>query len=183
MRHPELARRVEPVTASAFPGPAEAIVGLPVGQIGIVVRDLEAACRRYSALWQCGPWRVYTYGPEILSLQRYRGEPSTFSVRIALNPTAPQIELLQPLQGPSVYDDWLERRGEGLHHLAAYVDDAEVAIESLAGAGYAVIQEGRGFGVDGDGAFVYFDTEHDLGYLLEVVQPSSTRREPELLIP
>ena len=40
----------------------------------------------------------------------------------------------------------------------------------------------RGFSVDGDGAFAYFDTEHDLGYLLEVVQPPKTRREPELVI-
>jgi methylmalonyl-CoA/ethylmalonyl-CoA epimerase len=166
-----------------FPGPAVALLGRPVGQIGIVVRDLERACRRYSALWECGPWRIYTYSPAILSRQSYRGKPSRFAVRIALNPTAPQLELLQPLDGPSVYDEWLERRGEGLHHLAAYVEDADAAIASLAEAGYAVLQEGRGFGVEGDGAFVYFDTERDLGYLLEVVQPPKIRREPELLIP
>ncbi len=168
---------------SAFPGPVGAMVGLPVGQVGIVVADLEAACRRYSTLWDCGPWRVYTYGPDLLSHQEFRGEPSQFSVRIALNSTTPQIELLEPLVGPSVYHDWLERRGEGLHHLAVYVDDADGAIASFASAGYDVIQEGRGFGVDGDGAFVYFDTEHDLGYLLEVVQPPAVRREPEHVIP
>jgi methylmalonyl-CoA/ethylmalonyl-CoA epimerase len=171
------------VTAIEFPGPAAAFVGRPVGQIGIVVRDLESACRRYSTLWQCGPWRIYTYSPAILSHQRYRGEPSAFSVRIALNPTTPQIELLQPLEGPSVYDDWLERRGDGLHHLAVYVEDADEAIASLAAIGYTVVQEGRGFGVERDGAFAYFDTEHDLGYLLEVVQPPKARREPELIIP
>jgi catechol 2,3-dioxygenase-like lactoylglutathione lyase family enzyme len=166
-----------------LPGPALSLVGRPVGQIGIVVSDLESACRRYSALWQCGPWLIYTYSPAILSHQRYRGEPSSFAVRIALNPTTPQIELLQPLEGPSVYDDWLERRGEGLHHLAAFVEDADEAVASLAAAGYPVIQEGRGFGVEDDGAFVYFDTEDDLGYLLEVVQPPKVRREPELLVP
>ena len=166
-----------------FPGPAEALVGRPAGQIGILVEDLESSCRRYSALWGCGPWRIYTYGPEILSSQSYRGEPSRFVVRIGLNSTTPQIELLQPVEGPSVYDDWLERRGEGLHHLAAFVEDADGAIASLATAGYGVLQEGRGFGVEGDGAFVYFDTEHDFGYLLEVVQVPQTRREPELVIP
>jgi methylmalonyl-CoA/ethylmalonyl-CoA epimerase len=167
----------------AFPGPAEALIGRPVGQIGILVRNLENACRRYSALWQCGPWRVYTYGPEILSSQSYRGEPSHFVVRIALNSTTPQLELLQPVEGPSVYDEWLERRGEGLHHLAAFVEDADEAIASLATAGYPVLQEGRGFGVDGDGVFAYFETEHDFSYLLEVVQPPEVRREPELVIP
>jgi methylmalonyl-CoA/ethylmalonyl-CoA epimerase len=171
------------VTSFAFPGPAEALVGRPVGQIGIVVRDLESACRRYSAFWKCGPWRIYTYGPAILSSQSYRGERSRFVVRIGLNPTMPQLELLQPLEGPSVYDDWLERRGEGLHHLAAYVEDADEAIASFLAAGYEVLQEGRGFGVEGDGVFAYFETEHDLGYLLEVVQRPRVRREPELVIP
>lgn len=166
-----------------FPGPVDALVGRPVGQIGVVVRDLENACRRYSTLWQCGPWRVFTYSPAILSLQRYRGAPSLFAVRIALNATSPQLELLQPLEGPSVYHEWLERRGEGMHHLAVYVEDADEAIASFAAVGYAVVQEGRGFGADGDGAFVYFDTEHEFGYLLEVVQPPKTRREPELVIP
>jgi catechol 2,3-dioxygenase-like lactoylglutathione lyase family enzyme len=171
------------VTSLAFPGPAEALVDRPVGQIGIVVHDLESACCRYSALWQSGPWRIYTYGPEILSSQTYRGEPSRFVVRIALNPTTPQLELLQPLEGPSVYDDRLERRSEGLHHLAAFVEDADEAIESLAAAGYRVVQEGRGFGVEGDGVFTYFETEHDLGYLVEVVERPNVRREPELVIP
>jgi methylmalonyl-CoA/ethylmalonyl-CoA epimerase len=171
------------MTQLDFPGPAEILVGRPVGQIGIVVRDLESACRRYSALWHCGPWRIFTYGPAILSSQSYRGAQSQFVVRIALNATTPQLELLQPLAGPSVYDDWLERRGEGLHHLASFVEDADEAIASLADAGYRVLQEGRGFGAEGDGVFAYFDTEHDLGYLLEVVERPNVRREPELLIP
>ena len=171
------------MTQLGFPGPAEILVGRPVGQIGIVVRDLERACHRYSALWRCGPWRIFTYGPAILSSQSYRGAPSQFVVRIALNATTPQLELLQPLAGPSVYDDWLERRGEGLHHLAAFVEDADAAIASLADAGYRVLLEGRGFGAEGDGVFAYFDTEDDLGYLLEVVQRPSVRREPEAVIP
>jgi methylmalonyl-CoA/ethylmalonyl-CoA epimerase len=171
------------VSSLAFTGPAEAYVGRPVGQIGIVVRELEQECERYSALWQCGPWRVFTYSPESLSYQEYRGVRSSFAVRIALNSTQPQIELLQPLHGPSVYDDWIERRGEGLHHLATFVEDGDAAIESMRRSGYPVLQQGRGFGLEGDGAFIYFDTEADFGYLLEVVEVPKKRREPELVIP
>ena len=42
---------------------------------------------------------------------------------------------------------------------------------------------GSGFGLDGDGAFVNFDAEADVNYLLEVVEPPRRRREPELVIP
>ena len=48
---------------------------------------------------------------------------------------------------------------------------------------YPVAKDGRGFGVEGGGAFACFDTEHDLGYFLVVVQPPKLRREPELIIP
>ncbi len=166
----------EPQLSSPFAGRA-------VGQIGILARDLEAAARRHSALGRSGPWRCYTYGPELLSEQVYRGRPTPFSVRIALNPQSPQIELLQPLQGPSIYEEWLDKHGEGLHHLAVFVDSLDEAIEGMAGAGYETIQLGRGFGVDGDGGFAYFDTERDLHVVLEAVEVPKRRREPEMTIP
>ena len=53
----------------------------------------------------------------------------------------------------------------------------------MASCGYGVLQQGRGFGLHGDGIFVYFDTQSDLGYLLEAVQVPAERHEPELIIP
>jgi hypothetical protein len=162
---------------------AEVFVGHPVGQIGIVVADLEAAASRYSALWQNGPWRCYTYGPELLRDQVYRGQPARFSVRIALNATAPQLELLQPLDGPSIYHEWLELHGDSPHHVAVFVESLDDAIESMAGAGYGVIQSARGIGLDDDGGFAYFDTHDDFGLILEAVEPPARRREPEVVLP
>jgi methylmalonyl-CoA/ethylmalonyl-CoA epimerase len=158
-------------------------LGLPAAQIGIVVTDLEEAARRYSALWHNGPWRCWTYGPELLSEQRYRGEPSRFSVRVAINSTEPQIELLEPVAGPSVYHEWLDRHGPSPHHVAVLVDSVDGAIDFMAQNGYECLQLGRGFGLDGDGAFAYFDTERDLGLLLEAINRPARRHEPELVIP
>ena len=42
---------------------------------------------------------------------------------------------------------------------------------------------GPGFRLDGNGGFVDFDTEADVNYPLEVVEPPKRRREPELVIP
>jgi methylmalonyl-CoA/ethylmalonyl-CoA epimerase len=166
------------------PGPAASLLGRAVGQIGIVATDLEATAARLSELLQSGPWRCWTYGPELLSEQVYRGRPTPYSVRVALNSQQPQIELLQPIAGPSIYHEWAERHGgTGVHHLAVYVSSLDDAIGSMRDAGVGLLQLGRGFGLDGDGGFAYFDTEDSVGVLLEAVEVPARRREPELVIP
>jgi hypothetical protein len=119
----------------------------------------------------------------MLTEQIYRDQHSQFSVRIAMNGASPQIELLQPLEGPSIYHEWLDRHGECLHHLAVYVESLDDAIESMTRAGYGPIQLGRGMGADGDGGFAYFDTERDFDLVLEAIEVPVRRREPELVIP
>ena len=69
-----------------------------------------------------------------------------------------------------MYREHLANHGEGLHHVGYFVDDVQAAIADMAGRGYALLQSGRGFGVDGDGAYAYFDTEADLGCVLEAIQ-------------
>jgi catechol 2,3-dioxygenase-like lactoylglutathione lyase family enzyme len=161
----------------------EALDGRPVIQIGILVRDLDRSMAAYSALWGVGPWRVYTYGPNILVSQSYLGQPAEFSMALALAGSKPQLELIQPLKGPSVYTEWLERHGEGLHHVAVEVDSIEAVISEMKAAGYPMIQSGLGFGPDGDGGFAYFDTERDLGLIVEAIEDAARIREPERVYP
>ena len=165
------------------PAAAPPFLGQPIAQIGIVVADLEAAVTRASAAVGAGPWRIFTYGPAILKEQAYRGLPTPYSVRIALNAQQPQIEYLQPLEGPSIYHDWLAERGEGVHHFAVWVDSLDRAIAAMTAAGYELLQYGKGMGVAGDGGFAYFDTQATLGVLLETVERPAQRREPELIVP
>ena len=152
-------------------------------QIGILVRDLEASLERYEALWGGGPWRVFTYGLGHIPWLMYRGHPGTHRMRLALSTQKPQLELIQSLEGPSIYEEHLAARGEGLHHLGFWVESLEEAIESMAGAGYDVTQSGGGFGLDGDGGYAYFDTERDLDVILEAIEVPQRRREPELTWP
>lgn len=155
--------------------------GRSVSQIGVLVSDLEEALAHYESLWGGGPWRCYHFGPATIPNLTYRGEPGRYSVTIALNQTTPQVELLQPTAGPSVYDDWLERRGEGLHHLGFWVDSIDEAIASMAAAGYELLQAGSGYGLDGDGGFAYFDTERDFSVILEAIEVPARRREPDFV--
>jgi catechol 2,3-dioxygenase-like lactoylglutathione lyase family enzyme len=160
-----------------------ALSGRPVIQVGLVVRDLDRAMAAYSGVWGVGPWRVYTYGPRLLTSQTFRGRPAVFSMALALAGSGPQLELIQPLEGESVYMEWLERRGEGLHHVAVEVDSLERTTRELENAGYPMIQSGLGFGPDGDGGFAYYDTERDLGLVLEAIEEAARIRDPERVFP
>jgi catechol 2,3-dioxygenase-like lactoylglutathione lyase family enzyme len=154
----------------------------PVGQVGILVRDLERAIAAYARVWPAR-FAVYTYGPHTLTTLAYRGAPGAFSMRIALSDTTPQIELIEARDGPSLYHEWLAEHGEGLHHVAVYVDSLDDAVAVMARAGHGVLQEGRGFGVDGDGGFAYFDTIDALDIVLEAIERPARRVTPEAVLP
>jgi hypothetical protein len=49
--------------------------------------------------------------------------------------------------------------------------------------GIEAIQDGAGFGVDGDGAFAYFDTSTTLGMLVEAIQRPTRRTDPDAVRP
>jgi methylmalonyl-CoA/ethylmalonyl-CoA epimerase len=148
-------------------------------QIGIVVRDLEQGIRDYSALTGLSSWAIYTYGPGFVHDLTYRGRPAEYSMRIALSGMNPMVELVQPLEGPSIYHDWLDEHGEGLHHVGVEVPSLDGAVETSTAAGFEVIQSGRGYGLDGDGGFAYLDTYDPLRIIVELLEFPARRREPE----
>jgi methylmalonyl-CoA/ethylmalonyl-CoA epimerase len=161
----------------------DALGGRPVGQVGIIVRDLDHALDDYSARWGLGPWAGYVYGPESVPRLTYRGGSGSYSVRAALAGRSPQVELLQPLEGPSIYHEWLESGRTGLHHVAVHVDSLDNAIESMRAANYDVLQSGHGYGLDGDGGYAYFDTERDFEVIIEAIEVPKRRREPDFVWP
>jgi methylmalonyl-CoA/ethylmalonyl-CoA epimerase len=149
--------------------PIEAFAGRPIFQIAFVVNDFEAALKRYTKALNAGPWRCYTLGADGHTACAYRGGP-TESSRLALNDQSPQLELIQPLKGPSAHDDWLREHGEGPHHVGILVDSVADAIEQMADAGYEAVQTGSGIGPARDGAYAYFDTTAALGLMVEAVE-------------
>jgi methylmalonyl-CoA/ethylmalonyl-CoA epimerase len=154
-----------------------------VDQIGIVVRELEPAVEYWARLVGGTPWRIWTYGPRMLSAQDYRGHDASFEMRVALSSSTPQVELIAPLSGPSLYQDWLDAHGPGLHHLGAFEADLASGIERMRGHGFEVLQSGRGQGVDGDGGFAYFDTAGEVGVILELIEVPARRPAPEAVWP
>ena len=118
-----------------------------IDQIAVVVRDLDAAMSRYAKELGIGPWDVYTYGPQRLWKMTYRGVEQPYAMKLGLAFVGPTMyELIEPLdQGATIYQEFLDERGEGLHHLGYYVADIDDAIAEMEARGYPVLQSGRGF--------------------------------------
>ena len=77
----------------------------------------------------------------------YRGEPADFVIRHALAFSGEvMLELVQPIGGPSIWQEYLDARGPSLHHIAFYVDDFEAAAAEMASRGWVAVQAGAGSG-------------------------------------
>ncbi len=154
-----------------------------IDQVCVVVRDLQAAMKRYWETMGIGPWKVRTSAaPPYVSW--YRGRPHTYSARLAMAQAGSiTLELVQPLEGESLYHDFLAERGEGVHHFGVYVTDLDEAIAPYLEMGVEIIQRADGTGLKRDGRFVYLDTERVFGTVLEVIQPPSDRAAPEAVYP
>ena len=163
--------------------PLIAVAGRVPDQIAFVVEDLSTALRRWGVTAADDHWRIWTYGPTMIEEQTYLGEPADYSMLLAMNGTRPQLELVQPLDGPSIYHTWRNAGRTGVHHLGYYVDDIDEVIGSMQDAGFACVQTGARYGADGTGKFAYFDTVEALGFYLEGIQVPTERRAPESVWP
>jgi catechol 2,3-dioxygenase-like lactoylglutathione lyase family enzyme len=152
-------------------------------QAGFLVEDLETCIRSYIDRFGVSGWQIYTYGPAVLNRMIYRGKNTTYSMRIGLNNiSGTRIELIQPLEGQTVFTEFIEKHGYGQHHLGIYVNDIESAKKEAAAAGFEVIMEGGGHGLDGDGFYAYLDTEDTLGTTYELIERPARRRTPEMVM-
>jgi len=147
-------------------------------QVGIVVEDLEAAVSAYGAATGRGPFDYWIYDRgELIRESSFRGEDAPYAARVAIDAGTPQIEYIEPLPGGvSIVHEHVARCGFGMHHLGFRAADLEPVIARMEGAGYAVVQTVSGWGLDGDGASVFFDTFAALGFWTEVVSPAARRR-------
>jgi 4-hydroxyphenylpyruvate dioxygenase-like putative hemolysin len=151
-----------------------------ITQIGIVVKNLQKAMENYWETLGIGPWRIFTYQPPAFKEPTIRGKPMNYSMKIALAQIGSlQIELIEPLEGPSIYKEFLRQRGEGVHHIQSRPKDLSETLGSFKKSGVNVLMSGK----FGEGAFYYMDSEPVLGIIIEVVERRGRKISPEAIYP
>lgn len=139
-------------------------------QLGYVVTDMDAAIEHWVRVLGIGPFFVSKHVP--YAEVHYRGEPSDVQICVALSShRGMQIEIIQQTGGgPSIYSNFIEETGGGLHHVCALTDDLAADLDSWKQRGVSVQMGGStAAGIP----FAYLDTDPDnQGRVLELVQPS-----------
>ena len=136
----------------------------PVYQLGYVVRDVEATCKHYQSIFGIGPFDIID---EVdMDGAILRGRPVNTRIKVALGKSDKvEIEFIQPLQGKNPYTEFLETRGDGIHHLGFMVDDMEPWFKEFADIGLELVFHHDMVVVD----FAYFDASFLGGLMLELL--------------
>jgi len=126
-----------------------------IDHIAIVVRSIEEALQVYEG----------ALGLELTDVK----EVPEQAVTVAFLPVGEsKIELVEPLTTDGGVARFLEKRGEGLHHICLEVDDIEAALQDLAAQGIRLIDEQSRQGIHGRVAFLHPKSAH--GVLVELIE-------------
>lgn len=151
-------------------------------QVCVVVKDLQKSMETYWNVFGIGPWKIITFQPPALRNATMRGKPEAFTMKLGLAQIGNlQWELIQPLTGNSTYKEFLDKHGEGLHHVAVDVGDYDQAIALMQKHGIGILMSGQ---MPAD-SFAYMDTEKVLGTIIEIYKRSPTFKptSPEAFYP
>ena len=137
---------------------------LRIDHVGIACRDLDAAVARYQA----------AFGLTVVS-QEVIAEQGVREAMLRAGPPgspASWVQLLEPLGPDTPVGKFLDRRGEGLHHVGYAVADINAALAELAPKPFRLIDQRPRHG--SMGATIAFLHPADLGGVLtELVQPAA----------
>ena len=129
---------------------------MKLDHLGIAVRSVEAALKLYRD----------ALGLEVAGIEEVPAE----AVRVAMVPVGDtRIELLEATGDGSAIGKFIEKRGEGLHHVALAVDDLDAHLKRLEEQGVKVIP-GKGETGAGGHRYAFLHPSSCGGVLIELVE-------------
>ena len=114
-----------------------------ISHVGIAVKDLEASIERYALITGDRSPVIEEVADQKVRVAIFAGPGTGDGV------DAGRIELVAPTSPDSPIANFLERNGEGLHHICIYTKDIEAKLLELKEAGYRLIDESPRIGAGG----------------------------------
>lgn len=134
------------------------IVPERIDHVAIIVHDLEQALHFYHDTLGIAPREIK--------------DVPTEQVRIAFlpmgGPNGSEIELIQPTVSDSSLTKFLEKRGEGLHHICLEVDNIDAALQDMQAKGASVLDKQPRVAAEGRAIFLH--PKGTNGVLLELIE-------------
>ena len=131
-----------------------------IEHIGIVVKDLKAADEVFSRLLNKSCYKVEKVEREGVSTSFYQIGES-------------KIELLEATDPSSAIAKYIDKRGEGMHHIAIDVENIEEEMERLKKEGFVLINESPQKGADNK-LICFLHPKSTNGVLVELCQEITT---------
>ncbi len=129
-----------------------------IAQVGFIVKDVEATKKKWAEFLGVPVPPTQPIGEYEVTQTRYKGEPAPEAYcDMAFFDVGPgiQLELIQPNDKPSTWRQFLDEKGEGIHHVAFQVKDSAKMVANAEANGLKLIQKGT-YG-DGSGEYNYLD--------------------------
>lgn len=127
-----------------------------IEHIGIAVKDLAASNELYKKLFGDGPYKEEAVESEFVKTSFFRAGPN-------------KIELLQATDERSAIHAYIDKKGEGIHHIAFAVEDIEAETARLKGQGFQALFEKPKRGADNK-LVMFFHPKTTGGVLIELCQ-------------
>lgn len=134
-----------------------------IEHLGIAVKDLEKSEKLFSVLTGAGPYKREEVESEGVITSFFKSGPN-------------KIELLQATRDDSPIAGFIEKRGEGIHHIAFSVDNIEAEMRRLQSEGFRLINEKPKKGADGM-LICFLHPKDTNGVLIELCQHMQQREE------
>ena len=138
-----------------------------VVQIGLIVKDIEKTSQAYADFLGVDKPEWFLTDTVDKAHTEFKGKATKAQAKLAFfqmeNIT---IELIEPVNGPSTWQEFLETNGEGVHHIAFEIEGMDEKIKMLAAKKMPLIQKGDYEG----GRYSYIDSSQQLKVLLELLE-------------
>lgn len=136
-------------------------------QVGVVVRDIEKTARNFTKIFAVDMPHISLTDTRDKALTEYKGQPTEARAKLAfIDMGGMQLELIEPDDHPSTWKEFLDKHGEGIHHIALNVKGMKETVAYLENNGMPLVQKGEYTG----GRYAYIDSSDKLGMIIELLE-------------